>query len=72
MIEKDTIAKFVRLFMEEESLKEQIKEIADEAKAADLDVASLKAVAKAVAAGKVDELKEKSESLLRLADVARS
>lgn len=72
MTEKDAIAKFTRLFTEEESLKEAIKEVADEAKESGLDVAPLKALAKAVVANKVDELKEKSETLLRLVDVARS
>lgn len=72
MTEKDAIAKFTRLFTEEESLKESIKEVADEAKESGLDVAPLKAIAKAVVANKVDELKEKSEALIRLVDVARS
>jgi uncharacterized protein (UPF0335 family) len=71
-MEKDTIAKFVKLFIQEESLKEEIKQIADEAKEAGLEPALLKAVAKAIANNKVDELKEKSESTLRLVDVARS
>lgn len=72
MTEKDAIAKFTRLFTEEESLKEEIKAVADEAKESGLEVAPLKALAKAVVANKVDELKEKSETLLRLVDVARS
>lgn len=72
MTEKDTIAKFVRLFTEEESLKEEVKAVADEAKESGLDVAPLKAVAKAIVANKVDDLKEKSEALIRLVDVARS
>lgn len=72
MTEKDAIAKFTRLFTEEESLKEEIKAVADEAKESGLDVAPLKAIAKAVVANKVDELKEKSEALIRLVDVARS
>jgi len=71
-MEKDIIAKLVKLFMEEDSLKEQIKGVADDAKEAGFEPAILKAVAKAVANGKVDELKEKSESTLRLVDVARS
>lgn len=72
MTEKDAIAKFTRLFTEEESLKEEIKAVADEAKESGLDVAPLKAIAKAVVANKVDELKEKSEALIRLVGVARS
>jgi uncharacterized protein (UPF0335 family) len=58
--------------MEEESLKEEIKGVADDAKESGLDVAPLKAIAKAVVANKVDELKEKSEALIRLVDIARS
>jgi uncharacterized protein (UPF0335 family) len=72
MQEKEAIAKFVKLFMEEESLKEEIKGVADDAKESGLDVAPLKAIAKAVVANKVDELKEKSEALIRLVDIARS
>lgn len=72
MTEKDAIAKFTRLFTEEESLKEEIKAVADEAKESGLDVAPLKAIAKAIVSNRVDELKEKSEALIRLVDVARS
>ena len=72
MNEKQCIEKLTRLFTEEESIKEQVKEIADEAKSSGLDVGPLKAIAKAVVANKVDELKEKSEALIRLVDVARS
>lgn len=72
MTEKDVIEKFVRLFTEEDSLKEQIKDVADEAKEEGLDVAALKAISKAIVASKVDKLKEKSENLIRLVDVARS
>ena len=39
MNEKDCIAKLVKLFTEEESIKESVKEIADEAKSSGLDVA---------------------------------
>lgn len=72
MTEKDAIAKFTRLFTEEESLKEEIKAVADEVKESGLDVAPLKAIAKAIVSNRVDELKEKSEALIRLVDVARS
>lgn len=72
MQEKEAIAKFVKLFTEEESLKEEIKGVADEAKESGLDVAPLKAIAKAIVANKVDELREKSEALIRLVDIARS
>jgi uncharacterized protein (UPF0335 family) len=70
MTEKEAIEKFVKLFMEEESLKEQIKEVADEAKEEGYAVTSLKAVAKAIVTSKVDELIEKSESVIRLAELS--
>ena len=72
MTEKDCIEKLTRLFTQEESIKEEVKEVADEAKVSGLDVAPLKAIAKAIVANKVDELKEKSEALIRLVAVARS
>lgn len=72
MTEKDAIAKFTRLFTEEESLKEEIKAVADEAKESGLDVAALKAISKAIVANRLDELKEKSEALIRLVGVSRS
>lgn len=72
MQEKDAIAAFTRLFTEEDSLKEEIKSVADDAKAAGLEVPILKAIAKAVVSNKVDELVEKSNSTIRLVDVARS
>ena len=72
MNEKDCIAKLVKLFTEEESIKESVKEIADEAKSSGLDVAPLKAIAKAIVANRVDELKEKSETLIRLVEVSRN
>lgn len=71
-LERSTISKFVRIFTEEESLKEGIKELADEAKDAGLNVAVLKAVAKAIVANKVDELIEKSEVTLKLVEISRS
>lgn len=72
MTEKEAIAKFTRLFTEEESLKEEIKAVADDAKESGLDVSALKSISKAIVANKVDELQEKSEALIRLVQVARS
>lgn len=72
MQEKEAIAKFTRLFTEEQSLKESIKEVADEAKESGLEVPVLKAIAKAIVDNKVEELKQKSENTLRLVEVARS
>ena len=64
--EKNYIDQFVKLFMEEESLKEQIKDVADKAKEDELNVQGLKVVAKAIVANKVDELVEKSEAIISL------
>lgn len=69
---KRFIAALVKLFIAEESLKEEIKDVKTDAKDAGLDVAELSAVAKAVASNKVDALSEKSETILMLIDVARS
>lgn len=72
MQSKDAIAKLVRLYTQEQSLGEEIKEVKDEAKASGLDPSILSAVAKAVVKGKVDELVEKSESTLAAVQIARS
>ena len=69
---KKSIAALVRLFIAEDSLKEEIKEIKDEAKEAGLDIAEITAVAKAIANNKVDALIEKSETILTIVNVARS
>lgn len=72
MNKKDAIAKLVRLYTEEQSLSEQIKEIKTEAKESGLEPTILSAVAKAIVAGKVDDLKQKSTDILETIDVARS
>lgn len=69
---KEVIAKLVRLYTEEESIAEQVKEIKNEAKESGLDPAILSAVAKAVVKNKVDDLKEKSNATLAAIDIARS
>lgn len=69
---KDAIAKLVRLYTEEESLSESIKEIKDEAKASGFDPAIVSAVAKAIVKNKVDDLKTKSNTILETIELARS
>lgn len=64
MNKKDAVAKLVRLFMEQQSLDEQIKEIKNEAKESGLNPAILTVVAKSIVNGKVSELKEKSEEII--------
>lgn len=72
MNQKDAIAKLVRIYTEEQSLVEQAKEIKDEAKESGLDPAIVSAVAKAIVKNKVDELKAKSDEILKAIDISRS
>ncbi len=72
MNQQEAISQLVKLYIEEGSLAEQIKEIKDEAKESGLNPTILSSVAKAIANNKVDELKEKSEELLKTISVARS
>lgn len=71
MDKKTAIAKLVRLYTEEQSLAEQIKEIKDEVKSSGLDVTAISSVAKAIANNKVDALLNKSESILETIKVSR-
>jgi uncharacterized protein (UPF0335 family) len=72
MNQKDAIAKLVRIYTQEQSLAEEAKEIKDNAKEAGLDASIISAVAKAIVKNKVDELKEKSDEILKAIEVARS
>ena len=72
MNSKDAIAKLVRLYTQEQSLGEEIKEVKDQAKAAGLDPSVLSAVAKAIVKDGVDKLIEKSELTLEAIQVARN
>ncbi len=72
MNQQEAISQLVKLYIEEGSLAEQIKEIKDAAKESGLNPTILSSVAKAIANNKVDELKEKSEELLKTISVARS
>ena len=69
---KQAIEKMVKILTEIDSLNEELKEIKDEAKASELNVAVLSAVAKAIVSNKVDELKTKSNDVLDAIEVARS
>lgn len=69
---KQAIEKMVKILTEIDSLNEDLKEIKDEAKASELNVAVLSAVAKAIVGNKVDELKTKSNDVLDAIEVARS
>lgn len=72
MNQKETIAALVRVYTQEQSLAEEAKEIKDSAKEAGLDASIISAVAKAIVKNKVDELKEKSDEILKAIEVARS
>lgn len=72
MNSKEAIAKLVRLYTQEQSLGEEIKEIKDEAKAIGLDPSVLSAVAKAIVKDGVEKLLEKSELTLEAIQAARS
>jgi SUMO ligase MMS21 Smc5/6 complex component len=76
---KENINKLVRLFMEQQSLdsqgkeiKEQIKEIKKEIKATGHNPARVADVAKAMADNKISELEEKAETTVELITVIRS
>jgi uncharacterized protein (UPF0335 family) len=72
MQSKEAIAKLVRLYTQEQSLSEEVKEIKDEAKAAGLDPSVLSAVAKAIVKDGVEKLLEKSELTLEAIQASRS
>lgn len=64
MNKKDAVGKLVKLFMQQQSIDEQVKEVKDEAKSSGLNPAILTAVAKSIVSGKASELKEKSEEII--------
>lgn len=72
MNQKEAIAKLVKVFMEEESLKEAIKDLKSDIKESGLDAAVLSVVAKSLVANKTDDLVKKSEDTIAAVAVARS
>jgi uncharacterized protein (UPF0335 family) len=72
MNQKEAIEKLVRIYTQEQSLAEEAKDIKDEAKESGLDPAIVSAVAKAIVKNKVDELKAKSDEILKAIDISRS
>ena len=72
MNQKEAISALVRIYSQEQSLAEEAKEIKDEAKESGLDPAIISAVAKAIVKNKVDELKTKSDEILKAIDNSRS
>jgi uncharacterized protein (UPF0335 family) len=72
MNQKEAISKLVRIYTQEQSLAEEAKDIKDQAKESGLDPAIVSAVAKAIVKNKVDELKAKSDEILKAIDISRS
>lgn len=72
MNQKEAISKLVYIYTQEQSLAEEAKDIKDEAKESGLDPAIVSAVAKAIVKNKVDELKAKSDEILKAIDISRS
>ena len=72
MNQKEAIAALVRVYTQEQSLAEEAKEIKDAAKESGLDASIVSAVAKAIVKNKVDELKEKSDEILKAIQESRS
>jgi alkanesulfonate monooxygenase SsuD/methylene tetrahydromethanopterin reductase-like flavin-dependent oxidoreductase (luciferase family) len=68
---KKQIAELVKLYTQEQSLGEQIKAVKEEVKAAGGNPAIVAAVAKAIVADKVEELKEKSEVTVEMIELSR-
>jgi uncharacterized protein (UPF0335 family) len=69
---KENINKLVRLFTEQQSLDEQIKEVKEQIKASGQNPAVAASVAKSIVNGKVSELQEKAEATVELIEVSRS
>jgi uncharacterized protein (UPF0335 family) len=69
---KEAISSLVKLYMAEQSLAEEIKDIKDVAKDSGLDPAIVSAVAKAIVKNKVDDLKSKSDEILKAIELSRS
>lgn len=68
---KEAVAKLTRIYMEQQSLSEQEKEIKTEIKESGLDASILANVAKAIVNAKVDQLVEKSTNILEVIEEVR-
>lgn len=69
---KEFIAKAVKLLTEIDSLNEQLKDLKNDAKESELDVAALTAAAKAIVQAKCDEVIEKNTAVIDAINLARS
>lgn len=70
--QKDYIAQLVKFYTQEDSIKEEIKEVKDAVKEAGFDPLILSAVAKAIVKNNVDDLNSKSEDIMAAIKLARS
>lgn len=70
--QKDIVNRLVRLYSEQDSINEQIKEIKDEAKSIGYKQGLLARVAKAMAAAKASELLAQSEEIQEIIEEVRS
>ena len=69
--QKDIVSRLVRLYSEQDSLNEQIKEVKDEAKAIGYKQGLLARVAKAMANAKASELLAQSEEIQEIIEEVR-
>lgn len=72
MNQREAISKLTKMYIEIQSIEEQIKEVKAEIKSEGMNASIIANVAKAVANNKVTELKEKSEETLEMIDISRS
>lgn len=70
--QKDIVNRLVRLYSEQDSLNEQIKEVKDESKAIGYKSALLARVAKAIVKAKTTELLEQSEEIQEIIEEVRN
>lgn len=72
MNRKEAVAKLMKHYIEIQSIEETIKDIKAEIKESGLNPSVIANVAKSMASGKTEELKEKSEEVLETISDARS
>lgn len=69
---KEQVAALVRLYMQQQSLDEKVKEVKDQIKESGGNPVVACSVAKAIASSKVDDLKNKAETTVDMIALARS
>jgi uncharacterized protein (UPF0335 family) len=71
-ISRSFINRLVSLYTDEQDLAEQIKSVKDDAKDKGLDPSIISAVAKAIVKDKLDDLMQKSASIISAIETSRS